>query len=242
MLVSCNVFGVRRPAVYLGVGVALWYAVLCSGIHATVAGVLVALTVSARTKVSSHRFEERIARLMRRLRRQRQEDTDILAAPSQHEIVEEVRRTARRASTPLQRWETALETPIGLLVVPLFALANAGVEVRGPALAAVSDPLVLAVAAALVVGKLLGITGFCWLGLTLRVGVLPPGISMRHVAGMSLLAGMGFTMSIFIANLAFATDAAMLQTAKLGILIGTAIAGACGYLVLRAGGSRGTVT
>ena len=138
------------------------------------------------------------------------------------------------ATTPLQRWENYLETPVALLVMPVFALANAGIPVSLEALSGLkSDPLALGIITALVLGKVTGITLMTWLSLKLGLGQLSDGVQMRHIAGVGLLGGMGFTMSIFITNLGFTSEPAILITAKMAILTASLAAGIAGFLWLR---------
>ena len=139
-------------------------------------------------------------KLERRKRKSQQPDATILAEEDQHAVVERVQETAHEAATPLQLWEWALQRPVALLVLPAFALANAAVPVSFGALPALlADPITLGVVLGLVAGKAVGITGLCWLVLKAGIGDLPAAMTMKHVAGIGMLGGMGFTMSIFIA-------------------------------------------
>ncbi|MGD8843379.1 MAG: Na+/H+ antiporter NhaA, partial [Gammaproteobacteria bacterium] len=239
LLIGCNASGLRHPLVYLIGGGIVWVAVLGSGVHATVAGVLVALIVPARPKREPHWFIRRARRLIDRFESiEHASDRPILGDEEQHAVAEKVQETAEKATTPLRRWENALEYPVALLVMPLFALTNAGVPIDQVSLAALwSDRLSLGVILGLVAGKAVGITALSWVVLRLRLGELPAGVTMRHIAGIALLGGMGFTMSIFIAGLGFADNPDALAMAKTAILIASSIAGLSGYLWLRLQGS-----
>ena len=229
LLVLFNLLGIRRAWPYALVGVLLWYAFLSSGVHTTVAGVLVALAIPARPRHGPTQFARRLRGLVNRFETVRKQDEPILGDQDGHEVVEDVRQTAEHATTPLQRWEQTLGTPVALLVLPIFALANAGVTLPAEnPMDLLSENVTLGVMLALVLGKLSGLTGMCWLGVRLGLGRLPSGMNMAHVAGLGLLGGMGFTMSLFIAELAFATTPDVLAQAKAGILIGSAVAGAAG--------------
>jgi NhaA family Na+:H+ antiporter len=130
--------------------------------------------------------------------------------------------------------ETRLHTPVAFLIVPIFALANAGIPFSSfSSTTAVFNPITLGVIAGLVVGKLVGIVGATWLGWKLGWGTLPKGASFHHIVGVALLGGIGFTMSIFIAELAFAGQAEFLVQAKAGVLLASILAGAAGFMVLR---------
>ena len=234
VLVLLNALGVRASWLYIAVGAMLWVAVLQSGLHASIAGVVVAMTVPARPRLGPSRLLYHLSRLGQRLELRRQHDPDVLGDPHQHAIVQRIQESARQATTPLQRWEHLLERPVALLVLPVFALANAGVPLGWQGLGeSLTRPVTLGVAAGLVVGKFVGITGMCWLGLRLRLGRLPRGLRLRDVAGVGLLGGMGFTMAIFIASLGFEQAPGALYQAKAGILVGSLIAGVTGYAWLR---------
>jgi len=242
LLVVLNMSGIRRPGVYFLVGALVWLAMLGSGVHATVAGVLVALTVPARPKRGPAWFIRQTRELADRFARmERKSAGPLLGEAAQHAVAERVQETAEMATTPLQRWENYLETPVALLVMPVFALANAGIPVSLQALSGLtSDPLALGIITALVFGKVTGITFMTWLSLKLGLGQLSGGVQMRHIAGVGLLGGMGFTMSIFITNLGFTSEPATLVTAKMAILMASLAAGIAGFLWLRfqGGGSK----
>jgi NhaA family Na+:H+ antiporter len=230
VLVLFNLMGFRRPLPYVVVSLLIWYWVVHSGIHATVAGVLVAAAIPARPRYSSRGFRRRVATLLERFRRaENEERAPVLQSDRQHAMVQGVHQTARLATTPLQRWEEAWEVPVGIFVLPLFAFANAGVSLNAAELAKglVSD-VTLGVVLGLFVGKALGISLLTWFGLRTRLGRLPEGLDQRHIFGMALLAGIGFTMSIFISQLAFAEHPMLLAEAKLGILGVSLLAGSCG--------------
>ncbi|MGD2056590.1 MAG: Na+/H+ antiporter NhaA [Gammaproteobacteria bacterium] len=235
LLIVFNAAGFRRPSLYFLVGGLIWLAMIGSGVHATVAGVLVALTVPARPKRGPRWFVLRAHRLVDEFESmERNSDRPLLAEDAQHAVAERVRETASQATTPLRRWERYLERPIALLVMPIFALANAGIPVDPQALPGLlSDRLTLGIVLGLVFGKWIGITLMTWLSLRLGLGQLSEGIRMRHIAGIGLLGGMGFTMSIFIAGLGFATDPESLLAAKTAILLASLIAGIAGFLWLR---------
>lgn len=231
LLVLFNILGVQRPLAYFIVGALVWAAVLESGVHATVAGVLVALTIPARPKVHPWRFLGQVRDLIAQFERKEKEKptTPILADQEQHAITQEIQDTARLTTTPLQRWEHALERPVALLVLPIFAFANAGIPIIGSEVTAVlTDPITLGVLFGLVLGKFLGITAMGWLALKTGAGELPDNVRLGHLAGVGLVAGMGFTMSMFIAGLGFETLPEELLRAKTGILAGSLIAGVTG--------------
>lgn len=193
-LTAMNLLGVRILAPYLLLGVALWVLVLVSGIHPTLAGVVLAFTVPLRPR---------------------------RGLPT----------TA--ALNPLHRLENALHLPVSFLVVPLFALANAGLAVLQLPAAAFAAPVTLGTALGLLLGKVGGVYGFAALAIRSRLAEMPTRAGRSQLAGIALLCGIGFTMSIFITLLAFPADAALQAQAKLGVLTGSALAGLGGYAVLR---------
>jgi NhaA family Na+:H+ antiporter len=149
-------------------------------------------------------------------------------------VVEGLQDTAERASTPWRRWQRVLEVPVALLVMPIFALTNAGIPIHPSSLLGLGhDPLTMGMVLRLVLGKVTGITLMSWLALRPGLGRLPGDMTFGHVAGVGLLGGMGFTMSTFIANLSFGGDSGALVAAKTAILLASLIAGISGYLWLR---------
>jgi NhaA family Na+:H+ antiporter len=237
LLVLCNALGVRRPSIYFLVGGLIWLAMLKSGVHATIAGILVAFTIPARPKVGQNLFLQQTRQLVdefESIENSKQTDEPILAEQDKHLVLEQVEDTAAKASTPLQRWERALEYPVALFVLPVFALVNAGIPVDTATLPVLlTDPITLGIVFGLTLGKSIGIPLLCWITLRVGWGRLPDGMLMHHVVGIGLLGGMGFTMSIFIAGLSFAQQADMLLAAKTAILLASLLAGIGGYIWLR---------
>lgn len=235
VLAGLNLSGFRRPAIYIIGGGIVWLAMLGSGVHATVAGILVAMTIPARPKRGSRWFVLHARNLINKFEDIEKNSTSpILGEAEQHKVVENVQSMAEKASTPLRRWEHALEHPVALFVLPVFALANAGIPVDFSSLPTLlSEPLSLGIILGLVVGKTIGISLLAWLALRLKLGRLSQGLNMHHIIGIGLLGGMGFTMSIFISGLGFASTPEALLTAKTAILLASLVAGLSGYLWLR---------
>ena len=241
LLIVLNFGGIRHPLPYFLVTVALWFMLLDSGIHATIAGVLSAFAIPARPKYEPLRFSAHVRSLIDRFEAGSRRDKDILANDEQNAIARALEESAKMVRAPLQRLEHAFHLPVMLLVIPIFALTNAGVAIDADIFtAAFSHPLTLGIVAGLVAGKFIGIAGICWLALKLGIGQLPEHTQFRHIAGVGLLGGIGFTMSLFIAELGF-TSAEHLAMAKLGILTASVIAGVVGYgwLLLAARAPRG---
>ena len=223
-----NRLGVRAPVVYALLGVALWLAVLHSGIHPTIAGVLLALTIPARTRVNAPAFLTHVRELVRDFEGWARHGSSV---EERHAALWELEELTEQAQAPMLRIEHGLQPWVSFVVVPLFALANAGVAIPRDAGALLTESIVLGVVAGLVLGKQLGITGATWLIVRSGLAELPEGVTWRHIYGVAWLGGIGFTMSLFIAELAYGPSPA-LALAKVAILGASLVAGAGGYLVL----------
>ncbi|MFZ0789416.1 MAG: Na+/H+ antiporter NhaA [Chromatiaceae bacterium] len=223
--------GVRHPLIYAAGTLGLWLGMHLSGIHASVAGILAAVTVPARPRMLRH---GRARRLRRLTRRRLTPQADVLADEEQHRALEDIEREARQARTPLRSWEHSLQLPVGLLILPLFAFLNAGVSLEPERLTRLlDDPVALGVLLGLLVGKPAGICGACWLAARAGFVRLPEWMDRRSLAGIGLLAAIGFTMSTFIANLGLGGVPERLETAKLAILCASVAAGTGALLLLR---------
>ena len=237
ILIIINLLGFRRPWLYFFPALAVWLFLGDSGVHVTLTGVLVAMTIPARPKRNPRWFIQKAHRLTNKfeeIESNKKRAKSILADEEQDTLAARLEDVAEKATTPLQRWERKLEHPVALLVLPVFALANAGITIDGSSfLASISSPLSLGIIFGLTFGKCIGITCFCWISQKLKLGVLPKGVTMSHIIGVSLMAGIGFSMSIFIANLGFDDKPDKLLIAKSAIFIGSLIAGVLGYCWLR---------
>lgn len=231
-LMTANYLGIRSTLFYGIVGiVGLWLAFLMSGVHATVAGVLAALTIPARTKIDEVGFAARLRNYVNEFE-SIPPNNHTLLEPAQAHVVEKIKTLTKAADTPLQRLEHALH-PVGLFVVmPVFALANAGVSLHGVSFQDVLTPVTLGVFFGLLLGKFTGIVGACWLLVKLGWARLPGDMKFTTIYGLGVLAGIGFTMSLFITNLAFQSGETV-QQAKIGILAASLLGGIIGFLILR---------
>jgi len=230
-LLALNRAGARKPQTYALLGVALWVLMLESGVHATIAGVLLALTIPARTRIDEKQFLAAAEASLADFRAADEPGTTVLTNQGHQEALHRLERVADLAQAPLQRMEHALHGVVAFVIMPVFALANAGVPLTGVS-AAVGSPIALGVALGLLLGKPLGITLASLAAVRAGAADLPTGVTWSHVHGASWLAGIGFTMSLFVAGLAFA-DPAVLDTAKIGVLGASVIAGVVGYMLLR---------
>jgi NhaA family Na+:H+ antiporter len=227
-LLGMNRLGVRSPLAYAIAGFALWLAVLYSGVHATIAGVLLAVAVPATTRLDEKGFLRRARTLVTRFARSRHQQ--VMKSAEQQAALQDLETAVDHVQPPLHRMEHAIQPWVGFIVMPLFALANTGVDLRGVAPAEFANPVTLGIMAGLVCGKPLGILLGSWLATRARGVRLPPQTGWRHLCGIAWLGGIGFTMSLFIAQLAFGQE--QLQYAKVGILAGSLLAGGIGTALL----------
>lgn len=232
-LVLLNRGGVRRAAPYWIVGAILWYLVLLSGIHATLAGILLAMAIPARPAYSPAHFDRRIEELHGEFREQKSiDDSGPLSNHRMAKVAAHMEEASVAVQSPLQHTEHGLSPWVTFLIIPLFALANAAVDFRPLDLgASLGERITLGVILGLVVGKFVGISLFSWIGVKLGLGRLPNGVSWGHLMGAGWLGGIGFTMSLFIGQLAF-KDPAMVDQAKVGILLGSLLAAVIGTIWL----------
>jgi NhaA family Na+:H+ antiporter len=232
LMLLANLSGIRNPLVYWLLGGAVWLAFLLSGVHATIAGVLGAMMIPARSLIDEKKFVESGRFLISEVERKVDPGQTPLHYNDQHAAVRALETACENVASPLQRLEHALHPWVAFLIMPLFALANAGVELGAGFVEALLQPVTLGISIGLVAGKQIGITTFSWLAVRSGLASLPSGVSWGHIYGAAVLGGIGFTMSLFIAGLAFA-NAETLATAKAGILLASLIAGAAGFGFLR---------
>ncbi|HAV78088.1 MAG TPA: Na+/H+ antiporter NhaA [Anaerolineae bacterium] len=234
-LIVTNRLGVRKPLVYAILGFGLWVAFLQSGIHATIAGVLLAMTIPVRTRINTEEFINNTGFFLEEFQSHGRSGESVLTNKSQRAAIQAIEITAEHAQTPLQRLEHALHPVVSNFIMPVFALANAGVIISGDFFASIGKPVTIGVMAGLIFGKQLGIFSASFLAVKMGWSDLPAGMTWKRLYGLSWLAGIGFTMSLFIASLAF-DGSQFLSLAKVGILIASLISGIVGAVIL--GGSK----
>ena len=235
---AANVAGVRAPWAYALIGLALWVAVLLSGVHATVAGVLLALTIPSRTRIDESAFLRGAHDALTEFHDARDPERTVLSNRAHQHALHRLEELTEQAQPPLARLEHGLHGVVTFGIMPLFALANAGVPLHGAG-ALIGTPVALGVLAGLVLGKPIGISLAALLAVRLGVAERPAGASWRLIHGVSWLGGIGFTMSLFIAGLAFGGTSPMLTAAKLGTFLASVLAGLVGWLLLRSAAPAG---
>jgi NhaA family Na+:H+ antiporter len=221
--------GVRLPSLYALLGVAIWFAMFASGLHASLAGIVAAIMIPTRTRIHRDDFVARARVLLGEFEAAGQHGGSMLSNEGQRAALENLEVDVERAQSPLTRLERLLHPWVAFAIVPLFALANAGVDLSSGATAVGS--VGLGVAFGLAFGKPLGIVGFSMLAIRFGGASLPAGVTSRHIVGAGFIAGIGFTMSLFIASLALSSS--LLVEAKMGILAGSTCSGAIGLAILR---------
>ena len=233
LLVLFNIMGIRKTLPYFIVAVFLWYALYKSGVHATLAGILGALTVPAIPKYQPEKFSEYVRGLMQRFEDSHQPGKSIMTNDALRAVVQTLENGVHSVEAPLQRLEHVWHMPVAYMVIPIFALVNAGIPLEMSSMGeTLGHPVMLGVTLGLLLGKFIGITGASWLVLKLGIAELPKDTRFSQIAGVSLLAGIGFTMSIFVAQLGFGEREELLLMAKTGILAASLLAGIGGYLWL----------
>ncbi len=231
-LVALNRLDVRRPLPYILLGVGLWLATLKSGVHPTIAGVMLALTIPTKTRVRAQAFMAQCTALLGGLDRPAGDEFEqVDLSDRQQSAAHTLEAIAERMQTPAHRLEHSLTPWATFLVLPLFALVNAGVALSAAAGSGIASRLSLGIILGLTVGKPLGISSFAWLAVKLNIAELPPRVEWSQLFAASWLAGIGFTMALFIANSAF-TDYSQLAAAKVNIMIGSLMSGLIGFSLL----------
>ena len=236
VLLVLNWTGVRKPLPYALLGIILWVAFLKSGVHATIAGVLLALTIPASTVIDRKGFVARIRDLITRFENEGVANGESFTTKKQRALLEGIEDCTNAVEAPLQKLEHTLHPWVAFLIMPVFAFANAGVDLRIDIFSALINPVTVGIIVGLVLGKQLGITLMAWFVTKIGLSEKISGVTWKQIWGAATLAGIGFTMSLFIGNLAF-SDPALLLNAKVGILIASLISAFLGWMILRNNGT-----
>ena len=238
VLFILNRLGTKSLTPYTILGVILWLAFLKSGIHATIAGVILAFTIPATSRYDTKKFSDKVKELIKSFDETGDHWKNVLNNSERQHDVMAIEASCEKVLTPLQRFEHALHPWVAFFIIPIFALANAGVTIADlDILSALLSPISLGIILGLFIGKQMGIFVFSFLAVKLKFATLPEGVNWKNLYGAAILAGIGFTMSLFIASLAFA-DPALLDLAKIGILSGSLLSGIAGFMLLKTSSSK----
>jgi len=233
LLVSLNMGGIRRPLPYVLLGIVLWIAMLKSGVHATLAGIFLAFTIPMRPKYEPSLFLNHINVMVEQIKHAYRKEENIIKNGELRSRVQALGEGVHLVQAPAQIMERTMHLPSAYIIIPVFSLANAGVPIDWSSLnSIVTHPVSIGITAGLVLGKLLGIAGFSWIAIKLGLTSLPKDLNFNHIIGVALMGGIGFTMSIFIAELGFAHSPEDLLMAKTGILFASLLAGISGFVWL----------
>ena len=228
-LTLLNILGVRNIYIFIGLGIIVWISFMQSGIHSTVAGVALAATIPLNVRLVRLDLQQFVIKVKNQFKERGDTEPRVSTTPHQNEKSE---RVSKNIAHSLQRLEHSIHPWVAFGIMPLFALANAGVVIDAGLIQNIFEPVAFGIILGLVVGKPLGSFLFTWLSIRLGIGRMPEDIGWFHILGVSLLAGVGFTMSLFIADLAFVSVEYSSQ-AKIAILMGSLIAGLSGYFLLK---------
>jgi Na+:H+ antiporter, NhaA family len=234
ILFTLRGIGLWNGALFFLLSIGVWVGFLVSGVHATIAGVAVAITIPGHSLIDPRLFFQRSKKLWQNIDK-RFPEIDLrsgLHDTNQQEVISRMVADLRSVDPPLHQLQYALQPWVTFLVMPLFALSNAGVRLSGDPLATLTSPVSLGILCGLFLGKQIGITLSAFLMVRLGVASLPQGVTWRHIYGVSILAGIGFTVALFITELAF-TDHHIVDQAKTAILFASFVAGVVGFLILR---------
>ena len=232
ILIAANFAGIRRTLFYAIVGFAgVWIAFVYSGVHATIAGVLIALTIPARTKIDEESYIDTLTAYLNKFKKEETDTKSTLLTKNQVHLIADIQDLNEKAITPLQRLEHTLHPVTAYFILPVFALSNAGVHIDGEIIDMLIHPISIGIICGLVLGKFIGISLFSKLMVKFKVASLPEGVTWNQIYGAAFLAGIGFTMSMFISDLAF-KDESFKQIAKVGIMAASAISAIIGMLWL----------
>ena len=233
IMVVFNRFGIHMILPYFIVGLFMWFFMLESGVHATIAGVIAAMAIPSRPHQTPIDFSMHTKNLLDEYDNY-PVATDHMMHEKQKALLLNIKDRIHAVGSPSARLEHDLHLPVALVVIPLFALANAGISINFSSIGeTIMQPVSLGIIAGLVLGKVLGIAGVAWVAIKLGIAKLPEGATMSQIFGVAFLGGIGFTMSIFVADLAFLGNDTLIFQAKVGILAASLFAGLFGYFWLR---------
>ncbi|MFN3403195.1 MAG: Na+/H+ antiporter NhaA [Cytophagaceae bacterium] len=232
LLYAINFLNVYRLEIYVFIGIVIWFLFLQSGVHPTVAGVLVAFSIPAKRKFDEATYLDVLGNGYQQLKEMDKPVSSILLPAKQFEVIDAIDRATNKVQSPLQRIEINLHEFVFYIVMPVFALANAAIYIDHTFFKSLTGTLTYSIAISLLLGKVIGISFFSWLAFKLKLANYPSKVELPEIIGLGLLGGIGFTMSLFISNLAYHNEI-LVEDAKTGILVGSTLAGISGFFYLK---------
>jgi NhaA family Na+:H+ antiporter len=237
-LVLFNRLGIHAIVPYFIVGVVMWFFMLESGVHATIAGVIAAMAIPSKPKFAPMGFTRHARNLLDEFDNY-PVATDHMMHERQKALLQHIKNSIDAIRSPAARLENGLHLPVSLFIIPIFALANAGISIDFSSISdTIMEPVSLGIITGLILGKVLGIAGVSYIAIKMKIAKLPEGSTMKQVFGVAFLGGIGFTMSIFVADLAFYGNEELIFQAKIGILLASLISGLTGYFWLKSMGNK----
>ena len=233
ILYLLSYFKIHSKFFLLTFGCIIWYLFLKAGIHPTIAGILLAFAVPVRQRVSEFKYTEKLKEIIERLVKSSNTNKLPVLTNNQIEEIDNLEDWTYKVQSPLQQLEHRLHKWVAFLIMPVFALANAGVHFSSDV--SLDMPLILTISLSLILGKTIGVFLFSLAGVKLKIASLPENTNFKLVLGAAVLSGVGFTMSLFIGGLAFSNDLAYLNSAKVGIIAASLISGIIGVIVIKLG-------
>ena len=232
ILIFSNLIGIRNTIYYAIIGIGgLWLAFLMSGVHATIAAVMAAMTIPVNVKIAEKEYTKRIKNLIFKFEEE-EPNNNPAVTPNQLRIIQDIRDYSKSALTPLQRLELRMYPIVAFVIMPIFALSNAGIVFSSESFNQIISPVFFGVFLGLLVGKVLGVYGLISILLKFKWVTLPDGMNKVHLLGVGFLAAIGFTMSLFIGGLAF-VDKVYIEEAKMGVLFASVIASFAGFFIIK---------
>ncbi len=233
VLAAFNALKLKNKYLYIIPGIVMWYFTYRSGIHATIAGVLLAMVIPSKGSINEIRFQSRISLLLEKFKITSNRKTNVLTSPEQQHIIHSMSTELKSVDPLLHRFESKLHPIVTFIIMPLFALANAGVALDFSSISSGGlSPVTLGIGLGLLIGKPTGIFIFSFISIKMKLAARPTGVTWTQMASISILGGIGFTMSIFINNLAFSSGS-LIDIGKISILIASASAALLGLLAMR---------
>lgn len=237
ILLLMNYMNARNSTWYIILGLFLWYFIFKSGIHATIAGVLLAITIPAKTRINEVRFYTNVQHLLNKFKAASHGELDVTSSPEQLDILHQINNRVDDISPLTDRFQFALSTPVNYIIMPLFALANAGVAFSGDIFGSSYFHIAEGIFLGLLIGKPVGIFLFSWLSIKLKLAQLPSHSTYKQLFAIGMVGSIGFTMSLFIDNLAF-TDPEMVAVGKAAVLVTSAVAVVLGFIAVKITGRK----